>query len=139
MTTERYEIIVQGSDDGYAWEEYLCRYKPSEITRRPRRISPYQPRLDWQMWFLPFDDFESRGWFHEFLYHLLKGTPEVLQLIRYNPFPEKPPKYIRAVMYDYRFSSRQEKKELGVWWQRTFVGQYSPIMMLKKNSNFKPS
>ena len=132
MTTKRYEIVVEGSEDGKTWKEYLCKYKPSEITRRPRRISPYQPRLDWQMWFLPFDDFESETWFHEYLYHLLLGTPEVLKLIRYNPFPNKPPLYIRALMYDYKFSTKEEKKIKGWWWERDLMGQFSPVMTLKK-------
>lgn len=133
MTKKRYEIVVEGSEDGNSWKEYLCQYKPSEITRRPRRISPYQPRLDWQMWFLPFDDFESETWFQQFLYRLLTGTPEVLKLIRYNPFPDKPPKYIRALMYDYRFSTRQQKKEQGWWWQRDLIGLFSPVMFLKRD------
>lgn len=133
MTTKRYEIVIEGSDDGETWKEYLFWFKPSEITRRPRRISPLQPRLDWQMWFLPFDDFESETWFHQFLYHLLKGTPEVLKLIRFNPFPDSPPRYIRTLMYDYKFSTKQEKKELGWWWQREFVGLFSPAMALKEN------
>lgn len=132
MTTKRYEIIVEGSDDGTTWKEYLCRYKPSEIRRRPRRISPYQPRLDWQMWFLPFDHFEEATWFHAFLYHLLKGTPEVLKLVRFNPFPDHPPTYVRAVMYDYTFSSYKEKKELGIWWKRDLMGLFSPTLSLKK-------
>lgn len=131
MTKERIEIVIEGSADGVKWEEYLCKYKPSEVTRRPRRISPYQPRLDWQMWFLPFEDFEVENWFHQFLYHLLKGTPAVLKLIRHNPFPEVPPRYIRAVMYDYKFSSGKQKKELGWWWQREYVGLYSPVMTLR--------
>lgn len=134
MTKERYEIIVEGSEDGNTWKEYLCWFKPSEITRRPRRISPYQPRIDWQMWFLPFDDFESATWFHQFLYHLLKGTPEVLKLVRHNPFPGHPPKYIRALMYDYHFSTAQQKKQLGWWWQRELMGLFSPIMSIKKES-----
>jgi len=131
MTKKRYEIIIEGSEDGNTWKEYLCRYKPSEITRRPRRISPYQPRLDWQMWFLPFDDFGSETWFHQFLYHLLKGTPGVVKLLRYNPFPDQPPKYIRAVMYDYQFSTKEQKKQFGWWWQREYVGQFSPILTLQ--------
>jgi hypothetical protein len=134
MTKERYEIIVEGSEDGQMWKEYLCWYKPSEVTRRPRRISPYQPRLDWQMWFLPFEDFESATWFHQFLYHLLKGTPEVLQLIRYNPFPHKPPKYLRALMYDYQFSTKEQKKDHGWWWQRHLIGSFSPVLALKANN-----
>lgn len=134
MTKKRYEIVIEGSQDGKTWQEYLCWYKPSEITRRPRRISPFQPRIDWQMWFLPFDDFESATWFHQFLFHLLKGTPEVLKLVRLNPFSDQPPKYIRALMYDYQFSTYEQKKKNGWWWQRELVGQFSPTLTLRARS-----
>lgn len=130
MTTKRFEIVIEGSDDGEEWKEYLCWFKASEITRRPRRISPFQPRIDWQMWFLPFDSFESASWFHQFLYHLLKGTPEVLQLLRDNPFPNHAPKYIRTLMYDYEFSTQEQKKNHGWWWQRKLIGLFSPVMSL---------
>lgn len=83
------------------------------------------------MWFLPFDDFEAENWFHLFLYHLLKGNPAVLKLLRHNPFPLKAPRYIRAVMYDYKFSTWKQKKELGWWWQREYLGLYSPVMSLR--------
>lgn len=131
MTTSRYEIVVEGSQDGIKWEEYFFKYKPSEITRRPRRISPYQPRIDWQVWFLPFTDFHSAGWFQSFLVHLLRGNPEVTALLRKNPFSEKPPRYVRAVMYEYVFSTPEEKKKHGWWWRRMLVGQYSPTLSLK--------
>lgn len=131
MTTSRYEIVVEGSHDGLHWEEYYFKYKPSEISRRPRRISPYQPRIDWQAWFLPFTNFHSAGWFQNFLVHLLKGTPEVIALLRKNPFHDKPPKYIRAVTYEYVFSTPEEKKKQGWWWRRMLVGQYSPTLSLK--------
>jgi hypothetical protein len=131
MTTVRNEIIIEGSADGNQWKEYTFKYKPSEITRRPRRISPYQPRLDWQAWFLPFDEFESNEWFQSFLYHLLKGTPEVLHLIRDNPFPHHPPLYIRAMVYQYAFSTPEEKMKKGWWWRREWVAPYSPILQLK--------
>jgi len=131
MTTKRYEIIIEGSPDGMEWQEYTFRYKPSEITRRPKRISPYQPRLDWQAWFLPFSEFGSERWFQEFLLHLLKGTPDVLNLLKHNPFPDAPPKYVRALIYDYIFSTPEEKKQHGWWWTRTFIGAYSPVLSLK--------
>jgi hypothetical protein len=131
MTTKRYEIIIEGSEDGMTWKEYTFKYKPSETTRRPKRISPYQPRLDWQAWFLPFSRFESERWFQEFLLHLLKGTKDVCNLLKNNPFPHAPPRYIRALAYDYVFSTPQEKKEHGWWWKRTLVTQYSPILSLK--------
>lgn len=131
MTTRRDEIVVEGSEDGVHWEEYLFRYKPSEVGRRPRRISPYQPRLDWQAWFLPFSDFSSRVWFQNFLLRLLQGSPPVLKLLRHNPFPEKPPKYIRALVYEYEFSDAKTKRESGAWWSRRLLGAYSTVFSLK--------
>jgi lipase maturation factor 1 len=131
MTTTRYEIVIEGSHDGHRWEEYLFYYKPSEITRRPRRISPYQPRLDWQVWFLPFSRYHSERWFQSFLYHLLKGTPDVLKLLRHNPFSSDPPKYLRVLMYVYEFSSFDEKKRKGCWWKRAYIEQYTPTLSLR--------
>lgn len=132
MTTKRHEIIVEGSDDGVKWEEYLFYHKPSELNRRPRRISPYQPRLDWQAWFLPFTNYHSELWFQNFLVRLLQGSPDVLKLLRHNPFPQKAPRHIRALVYDYEFTSAQEKKETGNWWRRVYIGIYSPTLSLKK-------
>lgn len=132
MTTKRYEIVVEGSEDGILWKEYLFWYKPSEITRRPRRIAPYQPRLDWQAWFLPFSSYQDNPWFHYFLIRLLQGKPAVLALLRYNPFPDKPPHYVRAKIYDYVFSDFKTKHETGQWWSRQLIGAYSPILSEKK-------
>lgn len=131
MTTKRYEIVIEGSEDGLLWKEYLFRYKPSEIERRPRRIAPYQPRLDWQIWFLPFTTYYRSAWFQVLLVKLLKGNPEVLKLIRENPFPEQPPKFIRALAYEYTFTSFAEKKKTGQWWNRRFIDSYSPTLSLK--------
>src|SRR5262249_17609179 len=125
------EVVVEGSSDGNVWKEYDFYHKPTDMKRRPRRISPYQPRLDWQAWFLPFRPFAHEPWFQNFLSRLLQGSPEVLSLLRYNPFLEKPPEYIRARMYIYSFTSFQEKKETGAWWKRRFVGFYSPTFSIK--------
>jgi lipase maturation factor 1 len=126
MTTKRYEVTIEGSDDGENWKEYAFKWKPSEPSRRPRRVSPYQPRLDWQVWFLPFTMFEAEPWFKQFLYRLLQGSPEVLKLLRHNPFPDSPPEYIRAVLYDYEYTSWKEWRKTGNWWRREFSGPYSP-------------
>lgn len=131
MTTTRYEIVVEGSDDNVEWKEYLFWHKPSELTRRPRRISPYQPRLDWQAWFLPFSTFQSEEWFQSFLYRLLQGKSEVLALLRENPFAAKPPALIRALIYEYEFTSFSERKQTGCWWKRTYMGTYSPTIKLR--------
>lgn len=132
MTTKRHEIVIEGSADGITWTEYIFKYKPSEVTRRPRRISPIQPRLDWQVWFLPFSSYETNQWFQRFLYKLLKGEPYVESLLRENPFKEAPPKFIRAMVYDYTFTDFATKKESGAWWNRKRLGPYSPVLSLKK-------
>ncbi|MCP5507623.1 MAG: lipase maturation factor family protein [Chlamydiales bacterium] len=132
MTTKRYEIVIEGSDDGIDWKEYEFKYKPSEVDRRPRRISPYHPRLDWQAWFLPFSSYQEQKWFQNFLYRLLQGKEPVCKLLRHNPFVEQPPRYIRAVAYDYVFTTWLEKQETGNWWKRTLVGNFSPILQLNR-------
>lgn len=131
MTTKRYEVVIEGSDDNEHWQEYLFCYKPSEVERRPRQIAPFQPRLDWSAWFLPFQYFEEERWFHNFLLCLLEGRKEVLKLLRHNPFPLQPPRYIRVQMYLYTFSDGKLKKETGQWWKREYVGQFSPTLALK--------
>lgn len=131
MTTTRYEVVIEGSEDGVEWKEYSFYYKPSELNRRPRRISPYQPRIDWQAWFLPFSDYSSEPWFQNFLQHLLKGTKPVINLLRKNPFHDKPPHYVRALLYEYEFSSYETRKKEGIWWVRKFVEPYSPTLALK--------
>lgn len=131
MTRERYEVVIEGSEDGQHWKEYLFRYKPSEVTRRPRRIAPYQPRIDWQAWFLPFSDYTEK-WFQNFLVHLLKGTPDVLSLLRENPFSQAPPRYIRSLIYEYTFTSVEEKRKNGAWWKRSLIGEFSPTLYLDK-------
>lgn len=131
MTTKRYEVVVEGSDDGEEWKEYGFYYKPSELERRPRHISPYQPRVDWQIWFLPFSAYEDEEWFQNFLFHLLKGSPHVLSLIRFNPFSEKPPKFVRSLFYDYEFTTWEERKRTGHWWKRTLIGSYSPAFSIR--------
>lgn len=135
MTTKRFEVVIEGSDDGKEWKEYLFWYKPSEINRRPRRISPYQPRIDWQAWFLPFRSYEHQGWYQRLLLQLLTGSKDVGNLFRHNPFPDKPPKYIRAKYYLYTFTSFKERKETGNWWNRSLLGMYSPQMEIKRPPN----
>lgn len=131
MTTERYEVVVEGSDDNELWQEYLFRYKPSETTRRPRQIAPFQPRLDWQAWFLPFRSYQNQTWFQNFLYRVLEGRPEVLKLLRFNPFPDKPPRFLRAQIYLYRFTDKAAKAKTGHWWTRELIGPYSPTIEKK--------
>ncbi len=132
MTTKRYEVIIEGSHDGLTWSEYEFRYKPCDISKRSKRVSPYQPRLDWQAWFLPFRPFTHQAWFQAFLIRLLQGTPSVTKLLRDNPFPDEPPKFVRVLLYDYEFTSWSEWKQSGNFWKRKLVSEYCPPIRLTK-------
>jgi hypothetical protein len=132
MTTERIEIVVEGSMDGQEWKVYEFKWKPGDLKQPPRQVAPYQPRLDWQMWFLPFSNYKYNEWFIHFMLRLLEGSKEVLHLLKTNPFPEQPPKYVRAVAYQYHFTEPEIQAKTGEWWQRTYKGVYAPPMTLKK-------
>ena len=131
MTTTRPEIIVEGSDDGVHWREYGFKYKPGDVMRRPRWNAPHQPRLDWQMWFAALGTASENPWFSRFLQRLLENSPEVTALLGSNPFPRKPPRYVRALLYDYRYSTPEEKKATGAWWVRQPEGIYYPAITLR--------
>jgi lipase maturation factor 1 len=131
MTTTRPEIIVQGSNDGATWLDYEFRYKPGNLMRAPRQVAPYQPRLDWQMWFAALSDYRSTPWFTNFMVRLLQGSPEVLALLAKNPFPNAPPKYVRAELFDYRFTNFAERRATGDWWSRRLEGLYFPQISLE--------
>jgi lipase maturation factor 1 len=126
MTTTRPEIVIEGSNDGVTWLRYELKYKPGDLTRRPAWVAPHQPRLDWQMWFAALGDYQSDPWIVRFLVRLLQGSPEVLRLLARNPFPDTPPHYIRAMLYQYRFTTPAERASTGAWWNRELKGVYVP-------------
>jgi hypothetical protein len=132
MTTERQEIIIVGSHDGLQCQAYEFKWKPGDVNRRPRFVAPHQPRLDWQMWFAALGFYQNNPWFRRFLIRLLEGSPDVLALLKKNPFPQAPPRFVRAALYDYRFTNPATRRATGAWWHRQRRGAYSPVMSLKK-------
>jgi predicted DCC family thiol-disulfide oxidoreductase YuxK len=134
MTTSRHEIIVQGSNDGRNWLDYEFKYKPGDLTHRPRFVAPHQPRLDWQMWFAALGDYEHNPWFVQFCASLLRNSPEVTHLLATNPFSVTPPRYIRAVVYDYHFTDLKTRRQSGTWWRKEYRGQYLPVISLRENA-----
>lgn len=130
LVTERNEIVIEGSSVGKEWREYDFKYKPGDLTRVPRWNVPYQPRLDWQMWFAAIGN-ESRNWFPNLLDRLLQGSPDVLELFEQTPFPEARPKQVRALLYQYRFTTPEEKRMTGHWWERQQTGIYYPQISLE--------
>jgi lipase maturation factor 1 len=131
MTTTRPEIVVEGSNDGTAWQPYEFRYKPGDVRRAPTWVAPYQPRLDWQMWFAALGNADENRWFYNFAARLMQGSPPVLTLLAHNPFPANPPRYIRAVVYDYRFTDFAERRRTGAWWRREEKATYLPAISLR--------
>jgi len=130
MTTQRNEIVIEGSPDGNEWREYEFRYKPGDVARRPRWNIPHQPRLDSQMWFAALDEPRRLPWFSRFLAALLNNEPTVTALLEHNPFPDAPPVYLRARFYDYRYASADIKAE-GLWWDRRSLGLFFPEVRLE--------
>ena len=131
MTTSRLEIIIEGSEDGVTWRPYEFKYKPGDVKRRPGFVEPHQPRLDWQMWFAALGTYQQNPWLVNFCVRLLQGSAPVLGLLERNPFPHAPPRYIRALAYDYRFTDFATRRKTGAWWRRQEMGVYLPALSLK--------
>src|SRR4051812_15655463 len=130
MTTTRPEIILEGSNDGTTWTAYEFKYQPGDVRRRPPWVAPHQPRLDWQMWFAALGTYENESWFQNFCLRLLEGSPSVRALLGSDPFPDRPPRYVRGVLYQYHFAGRPAHAD-GIWWVRDRSGAYSPPLSLK--------
>ncbi|MCZ6805627.1 MAG: lipase maturation factor family protein [Deltaproteobacteria bacterium] len=128
MTTKRLEIIIEGSRDGENWEPYVFRYKPGPLNKAPAWVAPHQPRLDWQMWFAALGDFRRNVWLASLMRGLLANEPSVVELIEGNPFEDSPPTQIRAVIYEYEFTSLEERRESGHWWKRGEPMLYAPVL-----------
>jgi hypothetical protein len=131
MTTSRLEITVEGSDDGQNWKPYVFRFKPDDPTRVPRWAAPYQPRLDWQMWFAALGSYQENPWFQHFVVRLLEGSPPVLALLENNPFHGHPPRFIRATVADFHFTDWATLRSTGDWWKREDKGSYFPVVSLR--------
>ncbi len=126
MTQTRPEIILEGSNDGHEWLAYEFKYKPGDLRKRPAFVAPYQPRLDWQMWFAALQGPQGNPWVINLEARLLENSPSVVKLLARNPFPTKPPKFIRAQLFEYQFTDRATRRATGQWWQREYKGVFLP-------------
>ncbi len=129
VTRIRYEIVLEGTraerpGPDAVWQEYEFRGKPGDVRRRPRQFAPYHLRLDWLMWFVAISRRYADPWFPVLVQRLLAGDPHVTGLLRHDPFAGDPPRYVRALRYRYRFTTRQERRATGAWWSRELVGEF---------------
>ncbi len=136
MTRGRYEIEFQGSDDGDNWTAYPFRYKPQALNQAPGIYAPYQPRFEWNLWFASLGDWQQNEMVPLTEERLLVSSPAVLSLFRDNPFKESPPRYVRAVLWQYWFTTEEEKRATGNWWKRTELGLYAPELTLTAEGEF---
>jgi len=130
MTTQRDEIVLEGSNDGEQWLPYEFRFKPGDVNQTPRWATPYQPRLDWQMWFASLGSWRDNQWLMALMVRLLQGEPSVVHLLANDPFKDHPPKYIQATFWDYHFTDLKTKGSNGPWWHREIIGLYCPTISL---------
>jgi len=128
MTKDRGEIVLEGSADGVEWLPYEFNWKPGDVKRAPGWCAPHQPRLDWQMWFAALESPQQNPWLVGLIVRLLQGSHDVNGLLAHNPFPDTPPRYIRAMFYRYQFTTTSERRETGTWWKRQELREYLPTV-----------
>ena len=128
MTRGRYEIEFQGSNDGQAWTAYPFRYKPQDPARAPGIYAPFQPRFEWNLWFASLGGWRDNMFVVSAEERLLANNRDVLSLFAGNPFGESAPKFVRAVIWQYWFTSLEEKRKTGMWWRREDLGLYAPTL-----------
>ncbi len=137
MTPHRYEIEFQGSNDGAHWIAYPFAYKPQDVGERPRIYAPYQPRFDWNLWFASLGSWQQNPMVPRTEERLLENDRAVLGLFAGNPFSDAPPHFVRAVLWQYWFSTMEEKRTSGVWWRRELLGTYAPTLTKLDNGHFR--
>ena len=135
MTRARYEIEFQGSYDGKNWVAYPFRYKPQDPSKPPGIYAPYQPRFDWNLWFASLDNWRNNPWVAHTEELLLINDPEVLTLFAGNPFADKAPTQVRAVLWQYWFTDMSTKRQQGLWWNRKQLGLYAPALMRRPDGS----
>jgi Lipase maturation factor len=135
ITRVRREVVLEGTDDALpgpatAWKEYQFKAKPGDPRRRPRQVAPYHLRLDWLLWFAAMSPPSTHPWMARLVTRLLENDPATLALLGPNPFPDRPPRLVRARLYRYRFTTPAERRQTGAWWVRDLIGEYLPPLRL---------
>jgi hypothetical protein len=127
MQVERHELVIQGSRDGSSWKTFEFKYKPGALEQAPSLIIPHQPRLDWMIWFVPTQQAPQMYWFGLFMQRLYEGSASVSGLLASNPFPDRPPNYLRVLVYRYAFTTPEEYAQSGNWWRREYLGIFPQV------------
>ena len=140
ITRARDEIVIEGTDDAVLtpqteWREYEFKGKPGDVRRLPRQFAPYHLRLDWLMWFAALSPSYAVRWFDPLLQKLLEGDEKTLKLLRHNPFADRPPRFVRARLYRYRFTTPRERRATRTWWSRELLRDFVPPVTLQRGGH----
>ena len=128
MTTERLEVVIEGTGNDGQWKDYSFRWKPGALSQRPSFVQPHMPRLDWLMWFAALDPYAHQHWLGSLVEHILHQSPTVMGLLAEDPFPDGPPEFVRLAIYEYRFTTPDERTKAGNWWHRELRSYLSEPM-----------
>ena len=134
----RHEVVIEGTADEVPrensdWREYEFKGKPGDVRHWPRQFAPYHLRLDWLMWFVGLSPSYAGAWFTGLMERLLENDRDTLRLLRSSPFPpDAPPRYVRARLYRYRYTTWRELRETGACWERTYVRDFMPPTRLDR-------
>jgi hypothetical protein len=145
ITRMRHEIVLEGAQAETIsatteWKAYEFKGKPGDPSRRPPQIAPYHLRLDWLMWFAAMNEPFEHPWFPALLAKLLEGDQAAIGLLKTNPFPDRPPTYLRAKYYTYRFTTPDERRRTGLWWNRELLGlYYGPVALRAREQERQPN
>ena len=137
ITRERFEIVIEGTDEAVltratSWRAYGFKGKPGDVRRRPPQVAPYHLRLDWLMWFAAMSSPAYHAWFLPLLLRLLEADRATLRLLKDDPFRGERPRYVRALLYLYRFTTPAERRATRAWWSRELVGEYVRPLTLSR-------
>jgi hypothetical protein len=126
---ERPVIVFEGTnssdpDTATDWQEYPYVGSPWDPKRSPPFVAPYQPHLDWQLWFAAMATPDYYPWTFNLVWKMLHNDPATMSLFAGNPFPDHPPRYIRAVLYKYHFAPLGNPDH--VYWTREKLGPWLP-------------
>jgi hypothetical protein len=130
---EQYVVVFEGTDadlpySDAGWKEYPYRGVPVDLKQMPPIVAPYQLHFDWQMWFAGMGTPNEYPWTIHLVWKLLHNDPLALRLFAGNPFPDHPPRYVRATWYKYKFAPPGNPD--GHWWEREKVGDWFPVVSL---------
>ena len=56
--------------------------------------------------------------------YTFRGKEYEVKLLRHNPFPDEPPRLVRARLFRYRFATHAERRATGQWWMRDEIGDF---------------